>query len=145
MLTREDVKGINNRIKGTGTKRYNGEYNTLLNSANGFMYQAEEVKPVIVEEVKQERITMDIDVMVQELLKKETIKKQIVEIEAPKMDVELEVPYFLTPFYMECKIEAERQGTTVDAIAFERLAEQLNITVRRAVRLVQEGKIEVRF
>lgn len=144
MLTREDVKGINNKIKGTGTKRYNGEYNTLINSTNGFLYQAEEVKPTIVEEIKQERAIVDMDAIVKEILNKKTVNLET-KIEQVEINTDLNVPYFLTPFYMECKIEAERKGITVDEIAFRRLAAQLNISVKRAIKLVQEGLIEVRY
>lgn len=137
MLTKEDMKNINNKLRGTGKYMDTPMYDTLRNSANGFLITDAPVAALI-EEVEAPQYKIDIAIQEQPV-------KQEVKIEQPGIEVDLNVPYFLTPFYMECKMEAKRQGTTVDAIAFEKLAKQLNITVRRAVRLVQEGLIEVRF
>lgn len=137
MLTKEDMKNINNKLRGTGKYMNAPMYDTLRNSANGFLITDAPVAALI-EEVEAPQYKIDIAIQEQPV-------KQEVKIEQPGIEVDLNVPYFLTPFYMECKMEAKRQGTTVDAIAFEKLAKQLNITVRRAVRLVQEGLIEVRF
>lgn len=141
MLTREDMMSINNKLKGTGTKQhiYLKDVPNVITGENINHFVATEAPVAIVEEVEAPQYK--IDMVIQEPVQQEIRTTRIVEVE----EDELVIPYFVTPFYMECKIEAEQQGTTVDAIAFEKLAKQLNITVRRAVRLVQEGLIEVRF
>lgn len=143
MLTREDMMSINNKLKGTGTKQhiYLKDVPNVITGENINHFVATEAPVAIVEEVEapQYKIAM--------YVQEEPVQEQ--EIKAPiaieEQEDELVIPYFVTPFYMECKREAEQQGTIVDAIAFEKLAKQLNITVRQAVRLVKEGLIEVRF
>ena len=163
MLTKKDMMEINNRLQGTGTKQdeyLDMGYNTLKNSANKFLYDeapiVETYAPVYAEEIKMERPSYDIDALVNSIVYKtyvKDIKEETCEGKIAKPEViettycgdELEIPYFLTPFYSECKAIAIQQGTTVDAIAYEKLAKQLGISVRRAVRLVREGLIEIRM
>lgn len=147
MLTREDLKGIQNKIKATGVagdKYLDKKYNTLLNSANSFLYTEEAIvsEVAIVQEVKAPQYTFDIESIVKDIINKPTDMK--IQIPVKEID-DLEIPYFVTPFYSECKSIARKEHTTVDAIAFEKLAKQLKITVRRAVKLVNEGVIEVKI
>ena len=101
MLTREDMKNINNRLRGTGKYMDKPMYNTLRNSANGFLIADAPV--ALVEEVKAPEYKIEIKVQ----------EEPVVRVEQHQEE-ELTVPYFVTPFYMECKVIAEATGKTVD-------------------------------
>lgn len=131
MLTREDMKNINNRLKGTGKYMDKPMFDTLKNSANGFLIADAPV--ALVEEVQAQQYEIKIEVQ----------EEPVVRVE--QQQEELTVPYFVTPFYMECKVIAEATGKTVDEVAYEKLARQLGVTTRKAIKLVQEGRIIVRY
>lgn len=131
MLTREDMKNINNRLRGTGKYMDKPMYNTLRNSANGFLIADAPV--ALVEEVKAPKYKIEIKVQ----------EEPVVRVE--QQQEELTIPYFVTPFYMECKVIAEATGRTVDEVAYQKLARQLGVTTSKAIKLVQEGKIIVKY
>ena len=107
-------------------------YNTLRNSANGFLIADAPV--ALVEEVKAPEYKIEIKVQ----------EEPVVRVEQHQEE-ELTVPYFVTPFYMECKVIAEATGKTVDEVAYQKLARQLGVTTSKAIKLVQEGKIIVKY
>ena len=122
MLTREMCKGLNNKMRGTGKRldEVNKMYNTLTNSANAFLGTT-------------------------------AIKHDISEVvvEQPTIDIETNeeyvIPYFNTSFYLKCRLIAEATDRHVDDVAWEQVAEQLGVTVERAIVLVNNGLVQLNF
>lgn len=131
MLNREMCKGINNKIKGTG-KRLNETtkmYNTLTNSANSFL-----------------GATARVDEVPEYLEIKPSVKLTIVEAPVVNNVIDEEViPYFNTPFYLECRLIAEANNKHVDDVAWEIVADQLGVTIERAIFLVKNRIVTLNF
>lgn len=131
MLNREMCKGINNKIKGTG-KRLNETtkmYNTLTNSANSFL-----------------GATARVDEVPEYVEIKPSIKLTIVEAPVVNNVIDEEViPYFNTPFYLECRLIAEANNRHVDDVAWEIVADQLGVTIERAIFLVRNRIVTLNF
>lgn len=131
MLNREMCKGINNKIKGTG-KRLNETtkmYNTLTNSANSFL-----------------GATARVDEVPEYVEIKPSIKLTIVEAPVVNNVIDEEViPYFNTPFYLECRLIAEANNKHVDNVAWEIVADQLGVTIERAIFLVKNRIVTLNF
>lgn len=131
MLNREMCKGINNKIKGTG-KRLNETtkmYNTLTNSANSFL-----------------GATARVDEVPEYVEIKPSVKLTIVEAPVVNNVIDEEViPYFNTPFYLECRLIAEANNKHVDDVAWEIVADQLGVTIERAIFLVKNRIVTLNF
>lgn len=133
MLTREMCKGINNKMRGTGKRlnEVNKMYNTLTNSANSFLGTTARVDevPMVAPRVEYKVV--------------ETI------IEEPVKDIQVNeefvIPYFNTPFYLECRLIAEATNRHVDDVAWEQVANQLGVSVERAIVLVSNGLVKLNF
>lgn len=129
MLTREMCKGINNKMRGTGKRlnEVNKMYDTLTNTANSFLGTAARV-----EEVPQYRPVIEA-VNIEEPIIKANIEEEYV------------IPYFNTPFYLECRLIAEATNRHVDDVAWEQVARQLGVSVERAITLVKNRVVELNF
>lgn len=133
MLTKEMCKGINNKMRGTGKRlnEVNKMYNTLTNSANSFLGTTAKVDEVPMVAPKVEYRVV------------ETI------VEEPVRDIqtneEFVIPYFNTPFYLECRLIAKATDRHVDDIAWEQVAKQLGVSIERAIVLVNNGLVQLKF
>lgn len=131
MLNREMCKGINNKIKGTG-KRLNETtkmYNTLTNSANSFL-----------------GATARVDEVPEYVEIKPSVKLTVIEAPVVNDVIDEEVvPYFNTPFYLECRLIAEANNRHVDDVAWEIVADQLGVTIERAIFLVKNRIVTLNF
>lgn len=128
MLNREMCKGINNKIKGTGKRlnETNKMYNTLTNSANSFLGNTARVEEVYEQPVRNFTV-------IETPVVSEVIEEEIV------------VPYFNTPFYLECRLIAEANNRHVDDVAWERVADELGVTINRAIFLVRNRIVTLNF
>lgn len=128
MLTKEMCKGINNKMRGTGKRlnEVNKMYDTLTNTANSFLGTAARV-----EEVPQYRAIETV-----------SIEEPIVKA---NIDEEYVIPYFNTPFYLECRLIAEATNRHVDDVAWEQVARQLGVSIERAITLVKNRIVELNF
>lgn len=135
MITREMCKGLNNKIKGTGKRldEVNKMYNTLTNSANSFLGSTARV-----DEVPQMVIAPKVEYKVVETIIEEPVKNI-------QVNEEFVIPYFNTPFYLECRLIAEATDRHIDDVAWEQVANQLGVSIERAVVLVSNGVVKLNF
>lgn len=133
MLTREMCKGINNKMRGTGKRlnEINKMYNTLTNSANSFLGTTARVDEVPM-------VTPKVEYKVVETIIEEPVKDM-------QVNEEFAIPYFNTPFYLECRLIAEATNRHVDDVAWEQVANQLGVSVERAIVLVSNGLVKLNF
>lgn len=133
MLTREMCKGINNKMRGTGKKlnEVNKMYNTLTNSANSFLGTTARVNEVPM-------VAPKVEYKVVETIIEEPVKDM-------QVNEEFVIPYFNTPFYLECRLIAEAINRHVDDVAWEQVANQLGVSVERAIVLVSNGLVKLNF
>lgn len=133
MITREMCKGLNNKIKGTGKRldEVNKMYNTLTNSANSFLGSTARVDEVPM-------VTPKVEYKVVETIVEESVKDI-------QINEEFVIPYFNTPFYLECRLIAETTNRHVDDVAWEQVANQLGVSVERAIVLVSNGVVKLNF
>lgn len=133
MLTREMCKGINNKMRGTGKRlnEVNKMYNTLTNSANGFLGTTARVDEVPM-------VAPKVEYKVVETIIEEPVKDM-------QVNEEFVIPYFNTPFYLECRLIAEATNRHVDDVAWEQVANQLGVSVERAIVLVSNGLVKLNF
>lgn len=136
MLTREMCKGINNKMRGTGKRldEVNKMYNTLTNSANSFLGLGATARVDEVPEV----VAPKVEYRVVETIVEEPVVSNVNESE-------FVIPYFNTPFYAECKVIAEATNRHIDDVAWEQVARQLGVTIERAIFLVSNGLVQLRF
>lgn len=133
MITREMCKGLNNKIKGTGKRldEVNKMYNTLTNSANSFLGSTARVDEVPM-------VAPKVEYKVVETIVEESVKDI-------QINEEFVIPYFNTPFYLECRLIAETTNRHVDDVAWEQVANQLGVSVERAIVLVSNGVVKLNF
>lgn len=134
MLNREICKGINNKIKGTG-KRLNETtkmYNTLTNSANSFLSNTARIDEV--PEYKEIKPAVKLTIVESPIVNYETNDNK-----------DITVPYFNTPFYLECRLIADANNKHVDDVAWERVADELGVTIERAIFLVRNRIVTLNF
>lgn len=133
MITKEMCKGLNNKIKGTGKRldEVNKMYNTLTNSANSFLGSTARVDEVPM-------VTPRVEYKVVETIVEESVKDI-------QINEEFVIPYFNTPFYLECRLIAEATDKHIDDVAWEQVANQLGVSVERAIVLVSNGVVKLNF
>lgn len=133
MITKEMCKGLNNKIKGTGKRldEVNKMYNTLTNSANSFLGSTARVDEVPM-------VTPRVEYKVVETIVEESVKDI-------QINEEFVIPYFNTPFYLECRLIAEATDRHVDDVAWEQVANQLGVSIERAIVLVSNGVVKLNF